>query len=188
MVLKRKKRTSGKFNKDDFAALYDKYAVSIYRFIYLKINSVEDSQDMTSEVFFRFWRNVANSGRKKMALGKKRSKVDNPRALLYKIANNIVIDFYRKKPRADLLIDSKKDDKFSQIPDKTDIEAGMALSSDLEDIKKALNMLKGDQQNVLVWRYIDQLSYKEISQILDRPEGAVRVMAHRALIALKKKL
>ncbi len=162
----------------EFVKLYDQYAPRIYRFVCLKVNSPQDSEDLTSEAFFKFWREVAN----------KNNKIDNPRALLYRIASNLVNDFYRKKSRTELIVDPEEDDTLAKAPDKTDLAKGINLDSDITEVKKALTQLKSEYQDVIVWHYLDELSIKEIAQILDKSEGAVRVLAHRALVALKKGL
>jgi len=164
--------------KKEFVKLYDQYAPRIYRFVYLKVNSPQDSEDLTSESFFKFWQNLAN----------KREKIDNPRALLYRIANNLVTDFYRKKSRTELILDPEEGSVLAKIPDKTDLNKELNLNSDMIEVKKALSQLKGEYQNIIIWRYLDDFSAKEIAQIMEKPEGTIRVLIHRALKALKEGL
>jgi len=163
-----------------FVKIYDKYARPLYRFIYLKVNSREDSEDLTSEAFFRFWENVRKE---------KQVKIENPRALLYRIADNLVTDFYRKKGRQGTIKDSAEKD-LSNLEDnrQLDLNERVNLSSDIEQIKQGLSRLKNIYQNVIIWRYLDEFSHKEIAQILGKTEGAVRVLVYRALRELKKKM
>ncbi len=163
--------------KRRFVKFYNENAPRIYRFVYLKVNSPQDSEDLCSEAFFKFWENSTN----------KKEKIDNPRALLYKIANNLVIDFYRKKSRSEIKV-GPEDTILAKIKDKTDLNAKLILDSDIIEVKKALNQLKGSYQNIIIWRYLDDFSVKEIAQILEKPEGNIRVLIHRALSALKKGL
>ena len=166
--------------KKHFVKFYNENAPRIYRFVYLKVNSPQDSEDLTSDAFFRFWQDLSNKKQKK-------EKIDNPRALLYKIANNLVIDFYRKKSRTELSIDPN-DTILSRIEDKTDLNKGFSLNSDMIEVKKALSQLKDDYQNIIIWHYLDDFSAKEISQILGKSEGSIRVLIHRALKSLKNKV
>jgi len=166
--------------KRQFVKFYNQNAPRIYRFVYLKVNSPQDSEDLTSDAFFRFWQDLSNKKDKK-------EKIDNPRALLYKIANNLVIDFYRKKSRTEISIDPS-DAILAKIEDKTNLNEGLSLDSDMVEVKKALSQLKDDYQNIIIWHYLDDFSSKEISQILGKPEGNIRVLIHRALKSLKKKL
>ena len=163
--------------KRQFVRFYDKYAPRIYRFVYLRVNSPQDSEDLTSEVFFKFWRNASENS----------SKIDNPRALLYKIANNLVIDFYRKKSRTDLILDPE-DSILTEIKDKTDLNEKLNLDSDIIKMRKAISKLKQEHQNIIIWHYLDDFSAKEISQILEKPEGSIRVKIHRGLKELRSKL
>ncbi len=166
--------------KRQFIKFYNTNAPRIYRFVFLKVNSPHDSEDLTSEAFFKFWQDL--DGKRQ-----KREKIDNPRALLYKIANNLVIDFYRKKSRTELSIDPD-DTILAKIEDRTDTDLNkkLALNSDMIEVKKALNQLNHDYQNIIIWHYLDDFSAKEISQILEKPENNIRVLIHRALKSLKK--
>jgi len=168
--------------KRKFVKFYNQYAPRIYRFVYLKVNSPQDSEDLTSEAFFKFWQDLTNKKEKK-------EKIDNHRALLYKIANNLVIDFYRKKSRSELSLDPEGG-VLTKIEDtrNKDFSAKLALDSDIVEVKKALSNLKPDYQNIIIWRYLDDFSAKEIAQILEKPENNIRVLIHRALKALKKQL
>lgn len=161
--------------KKQFIKFYNQYSPKIYRFIYLKVNSKQDTEDLTSEAFFKFWQN----------LNEKSEKIDNPRALLYKIANNSVIDFYRKKSRTELITDPEED-ILSQISDKSDINKKTNFEGDIVEIKKALNNIKEEYRDIIIWHYLDDFSAKEISQITEKPETNIRVLIHRALKSLKK--
>jgi len=159
-----------------FVWLYDQYSRQIFRFISIKINSLHDSEDLASEVFFRFWKEV-NSSDKKIA---------NPRGFLYQIARNLVIDYYRKKPRADLILSQNQEKIVENIADhKSRLDQKAVLESDLNQVKQAMNQVKPLYQDLIIWHYLDDFSIKEIAQILEKPENTVRVQLHRALKALK---
>ena len=166
--------------KREFIKLYDDFASRIHRFINLKINSVRDSEDLTSETFFKFWQRSRENRLNNV-------KIEYPRAMLYRIANNLVIDFYRKKSRKEVSLDPE-DKTITKIKDRVDLVVKSNLSSDMEQIKTALAQLKEEHQNAIVWRYLDELSAKEIAEVLGKSEGATRVLIHRALNALKKKM
>jgi len=161
--------------KRQFVKFYNEHSPKIYRFVYLKVNSQQDSEDLTSEAFFKFWQNLNN----------KKEKINNPRALLYKIANNSVIDFYRKKSRTELITDPK-DNILAKIKDKSDLNREMNLDSDVVQIKEALSNIKEEYKDIIIWHYLDDFSAKEISQITEKPEGTIRVLIHRALKSLKQ--
>lgn len=164
-------------NKEkEFIKLYDQYAFQVYRFIYLKTNSAQDAEDLTSEVFFRFWKN----------LGESRDLL-SPKALIYRIANNLIVDFYRKREKDRIIIDSDIA-SLANIAGNSNLSQKMEFDSDLEQIIKSLDKIKKEYQNVVIWHYLDDLSVQEIAQILGKSENNVRVLTHRALVSLKKVL
>lgn len=166
-------------NKKVFIGLYDSYATQIYRFILFKTNSIQDAEDLTSEVFFRFWKN--NNGDFDV-------DINNPRALLYRIASNLLVDFYRKKNKETLLAIDSDDNFLNNLTDDTDLYKRAELNSDIKHILKSIDKIKNEYQNVVIWHYLEDLSIKEISQIMNKSQGAIRVMLHRALNNLKKEM
>ena len=157
-----------------FSKLYDKYIEKIYRFVFIKVGSQEITEDLCSEVFVRTWNAYRNG-----------QKIENPQAFLYKTARNLVVDYYRKKGRAKVI----SADIYPEINDpKVDLEKDAVLKSDFDMARKALANLKPKYQEVIIWRYIDEFSVREIAEILNKPKGAVRVTLHRALKTLRNEL
>lgn len=155
-----------------FSKIYDRYIDKIYRFIFLKVDSREIAEDLCSETFLRTWE----------ILKEKNPGIDNVQAFLYKVARNLVIDYYRKKARPEIV----PAQNVQLLDTKVDLEKQALLNSDIKQIKQSIARLKDDYQNVLIWRYLDEMSIKEIGQMLDRTKNATRVLLHRALKALRK--
>ncbi|KKW08240.1 MAG: RNA polymerase, sigma-24 subunit, ECF subfamily [Candidatus Kaiserbacteria bacterium GW2011_GWA2_49_19] len=160
----------------EFSRIYDQYIGKIYRFVFLRVNSTEAAQDLTSETFVRAWDRFKTGG--------SGPKVKNWAAFLYQIARNLVTDFYREKGKIQIVSASYVADPNPAL----DLENRAFLNSDVEQIKEALSRLGEEHQEVIIWRYLDGLSNKEIAEILDKPEGTVRVIIHRALEALRQEL
>lgn len=157
-----------------FSKIYDQNIDKIYRFVYIKVNSQEIAEDLTSETFLRGWEAF-----------KQNNDIENPQAFLYQIARNLVTDFYRKKGQVNLVsIDNCKEMSDPQL----NLEKQSIVLSDMEQVRTALIGLKEDYQNVVIWHYLDDLPVPEIAKIMGRPEGTVRVMLHRALKELRDKL
>ena len=118
-----------------------------------------------------------------MAEGKT-GEIKNFKAFFYKIANNTIIDYYRSKKEISL----EGMEEFETI---ATIEAEQENEVDLEIEKKRLERhlsdLKDEYKQILIMRYIDDMSIKEISQITDKTRGNVRILIYRALQVLKKK-
>jgi RNA polymerase sigma-70 factor (ECF subfamily) len=161
-----------------FINCYDKYVDQVYRFIYFKIGNVEEAQDLTSATFLKTWNYIKSNKVKDKLL----------RALIYKIARNTVIDFYRSKnfgTGSSAAVDSL--DRAINIADeKQDIVRQMELASDMALVEKKLMELKDEYREIIVLRFIEELSISEIANILEKTKGNVRVLAYRALKALRE--
>lgn len=154
-----------------FGKLYDTYISPIYRFIFLKVGHREDAEDLSHQVFLNAWQNIGGYKFQGFPFS----------SWLYTIARNAVIDYYRtKKPRID--IENVPEEKVAEMP-----ETAQAIDDafDIVEIKKALAHLEEEQQTLLVMRFVNDLSTKEIAHILGKSEVSVRVMQHRALKHLK---
>lgn len=161
--------------KKTFSAIYDKYINKIYRFVFIKVSSQEIAEDLTSETFLRGWEAF------KKASNPNEKEISNPSAFLYQIARNLIADHYREKGQFQTV-----SAEYAQITDpRINLEEEAIFGSDLDIIKTALAGIKDDYREVIVWHYLDDLRVPEIAKILDKPEGTVRVLLHRALNALK---
>lgn len=162
-------------NKEEFSYFYHQYLEKIYRFVYLRINSPENAQDLTAQVFLKFW----DSAQKKNLI--------NPSAFLYRLARNQVIDFYRQKERQNISLENLPPTlaEFS-LTDSSLEKINIAL--EIEMIKKVLQTINPSYTEIIIWHYLDDLSIKEISEILKKKEVTIRVLLHRALKALKEEI
>lgn len=163
--------------KQKFAKIYDKYVEKIYRYVFLKVNSSEIAEDLTSQVFLKGWNRIRRNQ-------KNQKEIENIPAYLYQIARAEIANHHREKSR------------FPIIPVTTDriadpnpgLEEKSKLDSDMATVKNCLAKLSDNYQDVLIWKYLDGYANKEIAEMLGKSEGAVRVMLHRALKELKKKM
>ena len=157
-----------------FEEFYGLYVKKIYRFIYYRINSKQDAHDLTSETFCRAWQSAAQG-----------SKIENLKAFIYRIAHNLVVDFYAQKPKAPLELNEELRET---LPEENGLEKRMAINSDVEQVKKAIGELPDSYREVLIMRFLDELSISEISQALGKSKNNVYVLIHRALKAIKEEL
>ena len=160
-----------------FVEIYHNFSDRIYRYIYYRIMHKQDSEDLTSEVFMKTWQYARN--------GEKNIKHLN--AFLFQIARNTIADYYRRSSRTR---DVQALDSFQNIPDEkqkslfAEIENGAGES----EIEKALLRLEDDQKERIIIHYIEGLPCPEISKIVNKSNGAVRIAIHRAMKELKKNL
>jgi RNA polymerase sigma-70 factor (ECF subfamily) len=157
---------------EQFGQIYDQYIDKIYRFVYLKVNSQEIAEDVTSKVFTKGWEAFQNPN----------SEIKNPGAFLYQIARNAVIDHYREKGRTRVV---SADDGLEIVDPGTNAQDKAILSADIGTIKKAIAKLKQEHQDIIIWHYLEDMPIANIAELLGKPEGTVRVMLHRGLNDLK---
>lgn len=161
-------------NAEAFGQLYDAYMERIYRFIYFRVEDQQTAEDITSQVFMRAWNNLD-----RFRLGRTPYL-----AWLYTIAHNAVIDHYRTRKVTTAL----EDVRLSQ-PDYAEVvENEIDIKVEMKSIKSAMQTLTGDQQQVLMLKFIEGMSNDEIARHLGKREGAVRALQMRGLRALAKQL
>lgn len=164
-------RLTTKRDPDAFAELYDAYVQRIYRFVFFKVGSREEAEDLTSEVFLKAWGYV-NDGK----------EVKSFSGLLYRVARNCIIDLYRNRathPEVSLGEDDDVSDK-----NKWSERVGATVAS--QEVVKILKKLKQEYQEVITLRYVDELEIDEIAEIINKSNLTVRVTLHRALKKLKE--
>ena len=161
-------------NKDpeSFALLYDIFVEKIYRYIFFKVNKAEDAEDLTSEVFLKTWQYLITD-----------KKVGNFNALVYQIAKHIIVDFYRKKSQAEF---TNEEDLLLGIEENKSLADQIEKKLEFENVGHLLKKLKDEYREVIILRFVEELSIDEIAKIISKTKGNVRVMLHRALSALKE--
>lgn len=174
LFLKLKK---SKNDTEAFIIAYDLYVDHIFRFIYFKLSSKEEAEDLTSVVFLKTWNYIQQNGL---------TDVKTLRALIYKIARTSIIDYYRKNAQINI---SNIDDKNLRIelPDHSQsVDKQTATSYDFGIVEKKLLELKDEYREVIILKFVNELSIKEIAQITDKSRGNIRILIHRALKALRE--
>lgn len=160
---------------------YDLYLDDIYRFVYFKIggddiNRKEETEDLTSLVFLRTWDHLQkNDIKNTKAL----------RSLLYKIARNLIIDHYRKNSKQKNVSYDCDEGSIDVIDERQDLAQKIELAEGVEDVKQKLSELKEEYQEIIIMRYLNELSVSEIAEVLGKTKGNTRVLIHRALNELK---
>jgi len=161
-------------DKRAFGYLYNNYIAPIFRFVYFRIKNYEEAEDLTQNIFLKAWNALPEYKQKK-----------NPfSSWLYTIARNAVIDYWRKKKEwniSDLAKETIKDEE-KPIDDLLDDDEDFGL------VKEAIGLLTEDQQEVIILRFIEGLSSKEISKIIGKSEEAVRQLQSRGIKTLREYL
>ena len=159
-------------DREAFAFLYTAYFTPVYRYLYFRLSSPLDAEDMAQEVFIKAYGGFANysySGQ-------------DPLAYFYVIAKNALIDRSRKKR-----IVTVDEDETSDIPDpgkRRDEE--LMQNDDAKKLHEKIAALPHDQQEVIRLRFIEEFSTKEVAALMGKKEEAVRKLQSRALAALRE--
>jgi RNA polymerase sigma-70 factor, ECF subfamily len=153
-----------------FGLLYDHYQPQIYRFVFLKVGQREEAEDLTHQIFLNAWQNI----RSYRHLGHPFS------SWLYQIARNQVIDHYRTK-KQDIGLEAVAE--FAVALDKSAV--GLEHRLELEKVMAAVHTLKPIYQDIIVMRFVEELSLKEVATALKKSEGAIKLLQHRAMKQLK---
>ncbi len=158
-----------------FAVLYRRYLDRVYGYAFHQLGDHHDAEDATERTFMAALRGI----------GSYRAGGAGFRAWLFRIAHNTVSNQRRSRWRRRTLSIPDGFDGIDPGPDP----AGVALrSEELRGVRAALATLPEDRRQVILLRFGDGLSSREIGAILDRSEGAVRVLLHRALRDLAARL
>ncbi len=166
-----------KKDPDAFAKVYDLYIEKIYRFVYFKMSNKEEAEDITSDVFLRVW-NYLIDGHEK--------QIQSLSGLLYTTARHAIIDAYRERAkRVQVSLETVSEVISSEVTlqqTNEHIEQKDTFARLIADIRS----LKQEYQEVLLLKYVEELSTTEISHILGKSKTNVRVLLHRSLKKLKE--
>jgi RNA polymerase sigma-70 factor (ECF subfamily) len=154
-----------------FSKLYDYYVEKIYKYFYFK-TAQEEAFDLTETVFLKVWDNIRSYRRKG---GSSFS------SWLFRIAHNLLVDHYRFR-QDPLELDPERPDQ------KTDNSPVFLAEQSLSrrSLKEAMSRLKEEHREVITLAFINGLDNPELSQILKKNEGTLRVLKFRALKELKR--
>lgn len=168
-------------NSEAFGEIYDEYIKKIYQFIFFKVPTREIAQDLSQEVFVDLLDYLRRTDR----------EIKELQALVYKIARNKISDYYQKLAiqgrNVELVeniiphIDQSLKDKDSGLEIKIDQKISVELA--MKHIKKIKNK---DYQEIIILRFLEDMSFKQISKIMNKEINTLQVMMHRAMKELKE--
>ena len=156
------------------AEVYDRFSPGLYRYAIRLLGDPESAEDCVAETFSRFLHALHRGGGPRQHM----------QAYLYRVAHNWITDFYRRGPPVALL-----SLELVEVVDH-EMEPSQAVQQQLERerVRAALAFLTPDQRQVIVLRFLEGWSNREVAEALEKPVGAVKALQHRGLAALKKRL
>lgn len=157
-------------NESTLSSLYEEYYDKIARYAYLRIGNKDEAEDIAGEVFLKALKSLKSYKERGVPM----------QAWLFRIAHNLVVDYYRKMQ------------KNITIPiDNIQIESGVnpvakaEENAEMERVQKAMEQLTREQREVLRLRFFSELTSKEAGQVLNKSNGAVREMQRAAIEKLR---
>ena len=154
-----------------FGRIYDMYVDRVYRHVYYHVGNVADAEDLTQQVFLKAWG----------AIGRYKKMASPFLAWLMTISHNLVVDFYRTSK------DNSYLDAEVMVADSASNPVIIAEARfEQQRLRRAILQLRGDEQQVVILRFIEGFRFQEIASLLNKSEGAIRVILHRALVKLRQ--
>ena len=146
----------------------------IYSYLHMNVGNRHDAEDLTTQVFVKMLESI----------GKFRWRSAPFSAWLFRIAHNLAMDHFRA---------SKRLQPEEEVPEPDPGEGSAAEQEALESIGRQsmlelIQKLSHDQQQVLTLKFVFNFSNAEAATILDKTEGAIKSLQHRALASLQRQI
>ncbi|MCE1255025.1 MAG: sigma-70 family RNA polymerase sigma factor [Anaerolineae bacterium] len=156
-----------------FSVLYERYVGKIYNYIYYRTGNQFEAEDLTERVFYRALGHIHSYKNKGVPFS----------AWLYRIAHNLVANWHRDNSRRHEvpLEDFNQPHLRSEHP-----ESSLIISMENESLIKTLQKLPAERQQLIILKFVEDLSNAEIAIIMGRSEGAIKSLYHRTLMSLRK--
>ena len=154
-----------------FGELYRRYLDPIYRYVRMRVNAESDAEDISERVFLRTFE----------ALDRYEERGHPFSAYLYRVARNLLVYHYRRQPASVGLEEAADVGEVESDPDTVVIRR-----EEVRQISEAIEQLPEDYREVIRLRVVLELPNATVAAWMERSPGAVRVLLHRALKALRE--
>lgn len=157
---------------DAFGEIFDLFLTPIYRFVFFRVGTKEDAEDITEEVFLKAWKNLKSFQQRR----------ETPfSAWLFQIAKNTLTDFYRQKKDVAELSEEETDERYHQ-----EIIQNADRDFERKRLLVALKEIPELQADAVSLKFFSDLSNAEIASVLKKSEGAVRILLSRGIKRLRE--
>lgn len=161
---------------DAFGVLYERYVERIYNYVFFRVGNASDAEDLTSKVFFKALKSIG--GYKHMGLPFS--------AWLYRIAHNLVANYHRDRLRArEISIENLVLPDTGKHPA---LEQKMQQNQENEFLLRLINDLSPQKKELVLLKFVQNLTNQEISYIFGKTEGAIKSLYHRTLLELRDRV
>ncbi len=161
-----------RLEEDALEAIYDAFSDELYRYAYRLIGDQQAAEDLVAETFYRFLRALHGGGGPREHL----------RAYLYRVAHNLAVDGHRRGHGEVLGLP----ENVAALPSEDDPSSAAERNIQAEAARAALWRLAPEQRQVIVLKFLQGWSNREISSAIEKSVGAVKALQHRGLNALRR--
>jgi RNA polymerase sigma-70 factor (ECF subfamily) len=168
--------SQAKASPEAFGELYEMYVDKIYSYMYYRTGNHHDAEDLTAKAFYQALTHIDRYVDRGLPFS----------AWLYRIAHNLVANWYRAKSRRKVI--TLDEVTTSALYQGSDVPPEKVLESqdDQRLLLRLIRRMPDDRQQLVILKFVHQLSNLEIGQIMGRSEGAIKSLYHRTLLALRE--
>ena len=156
-----------------FGELYNRHVSRVYRHVYYMVGNPSEAEDLTAQAFLQAWK----------AIERYQMRGAPFVSWLMRIAHNLGVSHLRsRKPSSELpetLVDKSREGNPDDVLER---------QADGDRVHEAILRLREEHRRVLILRFVEDLEYREVAEIVGKSVPAVRVIQHRALNALRKQM
>jgi RNA polymerase sigma-70 factor (ECF subfamily) len=160
---------------DAFGELYERYVDRIYNYIFYRTGDAAEAEDLTARVFYRALGHI----------GEYQARGAPFAAWLYRIAHNLVANWYRDRSRHKNI---RLDDIAGLVERGASPHQRAESNEETQTLLRAIRKLPAERQQLLILKFGDELSNEEIARVMGRTEGAIKSLYHRTLVMLRNEL
>jgi RNA polymerase sigma-70 factor (ECF subfamily) len=166
-----------KYTEQDFETIYKATVTHISKYVFFKVQSLQDAQDLVQDVYFALYKHML----------KCTEAIENPQAYITQIANNQLSKYYEKKASRPITLDSSEIDLIESIPLNFELELEVLDQITLEELWKEIDKLPDLKRNLLIARFKFDMSYVEIAKEFNLLEPTVKSIVYLTISQLKKR-
>jgi RNA polymerase sigma-70 factor (ECF subfamily) len=164
-------RRAQEFDQEALGWLYELFYPKLYNYAYLQLGSVQQAEDLASEVLLRVLESLKGYRFRGVPLS----------AWVFRIARNYLIDLNRRRQRRPQV------SLYEGIPsDEVSPHAAAERAIAQSELRLALTKLTEEQRQVIILKFVECMDNASVARVLGRSQGAVKSLQHRALVSLRK--
>ena len=161
-------------DRDALEELYLIHFDRIYSYLHVSVGNRHDAEDLTTQTFLKMLEKIGSFKWQSAPFS----------AWLFRIAHNLAMDHFRARRRW------QPEEEVPEQPGEEEPSAELVAMQTIgrESMLKLIDRLSPEQQQVLTLKFVFNLPNAEVAAILDKTEGAIKSLQHRALVSLQKQI